>query len=120
METRLYKPLWCCYFGVISFLDSNKVLFLNIGYFRKTGGKFGFAESLPQERITALKTDVSPVEMSDVKEKANEIVQRAEVPPQTYPFKESLEVTLNKFVVEDSIFSKGEGHCLWASELVSE
>ncbi|XP_045572243.1 exosome complex component RRP45 [Salmo salar] len=52
---------------------------------RKTGGKFGFAESLPQERITALKTDVSPVEMSDVKEKANEIVQRAEVPPQTVP-----------------------------------
>lgn len=88
-------------------MDSNKVLFLNIGYFRKTGGKFGFAESLPQERITALKTDVSPVEMSDVKEKANEIVQRAEVPPQTYPFKESLEFTLNKFVLEDSIFSKG-------------
>uniref|UniRef100_A0A674BP09 Exosome component 9 n=1 Tax=Salmo trutta TaxID=8032 RepID=A0A674BP09_SALTR len=52
---------------------------------RKTGGKFGFAESLPQERITALKTDVSPVEMSDVKEKANEIVQRAEVPPQIVP-----------------------------------
>nr|XP_046196295.1 exosome complex component RRP45 [Oncorhynchus gorbuscha] len=52
---------------------------------RKTGGKFGFAESLPQERITALKTNVSPVEMSDVKEKANEIVQRAEVPPQTVP-----------------------------------
>uniref|UniRef100_A0A8C2FRS3 Exosome complex component RRP45 n=1 Tax=Cyprinus carpio TaxID=7962 RepID=A0A8C2FRS3_CYPCA len=40
---------------------------------RKEGGKFGFAESMPKERITALKRDEAPVEMTDVKETANEI-----------------------------------------------
>ncbi|XP_035492376.2 exosome complex component RRP45 isoform X1 [Scophthalmus maximus] len=50
---------------------------------RKAGGRCGFAESLPQERITALKMDKTPVEMMDVTERANDIVQKAGVPPQT-------------------------------------
>uniref|UniRef100_A0A8C2B5R1 Exosome complex component RRP45 n=1 Tax=Cyprinus carpio TaxID=7962 RepID=A0A8C2B5R1_CYPCA len=47
---------------------------------RKEGGKFGFAESMPKERITALKRDEAPVEMTDVKETASEIVNRTETP----------------------------------------
>ncbi|GLD53112.1 exosome complex component RRP45, partial [Lates japonicus] len=50
---------------------------------RKAGGRCGFAESIPQERITALKMEESPVEMMDVTERANDIVQKAEAPPQT-------------------------------------
>ncbi|XP_056136647.1 exosome complex component RRP45 isoform X2 [Lampris incognitus] len=52
---------------------------------RKEGGSCGFAESLPQERITALKMDITPVEMTDVRERANDIVQSVEAPPQTVP-----------------------------------
>ncbi|XP_031140434.1 exosome complex component RRP45 [Sander lucioperca] len=52
---------------------------------RKAGGKCGFAESMPQERITALKMDETPVEMTDVTDRANDIVQKAEAPPQTVP-----------------------------------
>ncbi|CAK6969820.1 exosome complex component RRP45 [Scomber scombrus] len=52
---------------------------------RKAGGRFGFAESMPQERITALKKDETPVEMTDVTETAYDIVQKAEAPPQTVP-----------------------------------
>uniref|UniRef100_A0A7N6AZC3 Exosome complex component RRP45 n=1 Tax=Anabas testudineus TaxID=64144 RepID=A0A7N6AZC3_ANATE len=52
---------------------------------RKAGGRCGFAESMPQERITALKKDKTAVEMTDVSERANEIVQKAEALPQTYP-----------------------------------
>lgn len=52
---------------------------------RKAGGRCGFAESMPQERITALKMDETPVEMTDVTETANDIVQKAEAPPQTVP-----------------------------------
>uniref|UniRef100_A0A9J8BNX4 Exosome complex component RRP45 n=1 Tax=Cyprinus carpio carpio TaxID=630221 RepID=A0A9J8BNX4_CYPCA len=48
--------------------------------FRKEGGKFGFAESMPKERITALKRDEAPVEMTDVQETASEIVNRTETP----------------------------------------
>lgn len=47
---------------------------------RKEGGKFGFAESMPKERITTLKREEAPVEMTDVKETANEIVNRTETP----------------------------------------
>ncbi|XP_051993732.1 exosome complex component RRP45 [Xyrauchen texanus] len=47
---------------------------------RKEGGKFGFAESMPKERITTLKRDKAPVEMTDVKETASEIVNRTETP----------------------------------------
>lgn len=52
---------------------------------RKAGERCGFAESIPQERITALKMDETPVEMMDVTERANDIVQKAEAPPQTVP-----------------------------------
>ncbi|KAL6110610.1 exosc9 [Pungitius sinensis] len=52
---------------------------------RKEGGRCGFAESLPQERITALKIDETSVEMADVAEKARDIVHGAEAPPQMVP-----------------------------------
>ncbi|KAL3995888.1 protein phosphatase 1H [Sarotherodon galilaeus] len=52
---------------------------------RKAGGKCGFAESMPQERITALKKDETPVEMTDVTETANGIIQKGEAAPQTVP-----------------------------------
>uniref|UniRef100_A0A3B5LXM9 Exosome complex component RRP45 n=1 Tax=Xiphophorus couchianus TaxID=32473 RepID=A0A3B5LXM9_9TELE len=52
---------------------------------RKAGGRCGFAESMPQERITALKTDQTAVEMTDVSETASSIVQTAVAPPQTVP-----------------------------------
>uniref|UniRef100_A0A3Q3BBG2 Exosome complex component RRP45 n=2 Tax=Kryptolebias marmoratus TaxID=37003 RepID=A0A3Q3BBG2_KRYMA len=58
----------------------NKALF-NDRTARKAGRKCGFAESLPQERITALKTDQSEVEMTDVSERASDIIQKAEAPP---------------------------------------
>uniref|UniRef100_A0A3B5M390 Exosome complex component RRP45 n=1 Tax=Xiphophorus couchianus TaxID=32473 RepID=A0A3B5M390_9TELE len=51
----------------------------------KAGGRCGFAESMPQERITALKTDQTAVEMTDVSETASSIVQTAVAPPQTVP-----------------------------------
>ncbi|XP_043100527.1 exosome complex component RRP45 isoform X1 [Puntigrus tetrazona] len=47
---------------------------------RKEGGKFGFAESMTKERITTLKRDEAPVEMTDVEETANEIVNKTETP----------------------------------------
>ncbi|XP_062244819.1 exosome complex component RRP45 [Platichthys flesus] len=49
---------------------------------RKAGGRCGFAESIPLERITALKMDETPMEIMHVTERANDIVQKAEVPPQ--------------------------------------
>ncbi|XP_030278822.1 exosome complex component RRP45 isoform X1 [Sparus aurata] len=52
---------------------------------RKAGGRCGFAESMPQERITALKMDETPVEMTEVTDRANDIVQKAEAPSQTVP-----------------------------------
>uniref|UniRef100_A0A8C6T464 Exosome complex component RRP45 n=1 Tax=Neogobius melanostomus TaxID=47308 RepID=A0A8C6T464_9GOBI len=52
---------------------------------RKAGERCGFAESMPQDRITALKMDETPVEMKDVTEKAEDIVKKSEEPPQTVP-----------------------------------
>ncbi|XP_059407456.1 exosome complex component RRP45 [Carassius carassius] len=52
---------------------------------RKEGGKFGFAESMPKERITTLKKDEVPVEMTDVKETANDIVNRTETTTEAVP-----------------------------------
>uniref|UniRef100_A0A3Q4HSB5 Exosome complex component RRP45 n=1 Tax=Neolamprologus brichardi TaxID=32507 RepID=A0A3Q4HSB5_NEOBR len=52
---------------------------------RKAGGKCGFAESMQQDRITALKKDETPVEMTDVTETANGIIQKGEAAPQTVP-----------------------------------
>ncbi|XP_062334099.1 exosome complex component RRP45 [Osmerus eperlanus] len=49
---------------------------------RKEGGRCGFAESMPRERITVLKKQETPVETMDIKEKAKEIIHRAEPPSQ--------------------------------------
>ncbi|CAF92665.1 unnamed protein product [Tetraodon nigroviridis] len=50
---------------------------------RKAGDRCGFAASLPQGRITALKMDETAVDLTDVADTANEILQKAEVPRQT-------------------------------------
>ncbi|XP_068136478.1 exosome complex component RRP45 [Hyperolius riggenbachi] len=47
---------------------------------RKEGGKFGFAESLPDQKITALKFEKIPVDTSSVGGKAEEIIAKSEVP----------------------------------------
>ncbi|CAI9589706.1 unnamed protein product [Staurois parvus] len=47
---------------------------------RKEGGKFGFAESLPDQKITALKVEKIPVDTTDVEEKAEEIICKSEPP----------------------------------------
>ncbi|XP_066516393.1 exosome complex component RRP45 [Hoplias malabaricus] len=52
---------------------------------RKEGGKFGFAESIPKERITALKREEAQVEMTDVQETAREILSKTEAPPEDVP-----------------------------------
>uniref|UniRef100_A0A1A7WM61 Exosome complex component RRP45 n=1 Tax=Iconisemion striatum TaxID=60296 RepID=A0A1A7WM61_9TELE len=52
---------------------------------RKAGGKCGFAESMPQDRITALKMDQTDVEMPDVSQTGSGILQGAEAPPPTVP-----------------------------------
>ena len=41
---------------------------------------------MPQERITALKTDETSVEMTDVTKQASDIVQSALAPAEMYPF----------------------------------
>ncbi|XP_078396236.1 exosome complex component RRP45 isoform X2 [Cetorhinus maximus] len=45
---------------------------------RKEGGKFGFAESIPNKRITTFKLDETPVNTDGVEEQAEEIVSKAE------------------------------------------
>ncbi|NP_001085439.1 exosome component 9 L homeolog [Xenopus laevis] len=47
---------------------------------RKEGGKFGFAESLPDKRITALKMEKSSVDTTDVETKAEKIILDADPP----------------------------------------
>nr|XP_033794231.1 exosome complex component RRP45 isoform X1 [Geotrypetes seraphini] len=47
---------------------------------RKEGGKCGFVESMPKQWITAFKVEKALVDMSDVEEKAEEILSRAETP----------------------------------------
>ncbi|KAM6220976.1 exosome complex component RRP45 [Rhynchocyon petersi] len=47
---------------------------------RKEGGKFGFAESIVNQRITAFKMEKAPVDTSDIGEKAEEIIAEAEAP----------------------------------------
>lgn len=47
---------------------------------RKEGGKFGFAESIANQRITAFKMEKAPIDTSDVEEKAEEIISEAEPP----------------------------------------
>nr|XP_023685293.1 exosome complex component RRP45 isoform X2 [Paramormyrops kingsleyae] len=52
---------------------------------KKEGGKFGFAESMAKERITALKSEIAPVEMIDIEEKAEDIICRTGAPCDTVP-----------------------------------
>ncbi|XP_040093302.1 exosome complex component RRP45 isoform X1 [Oryx dammah] len=47
---------------------------------RKEGGKFGFAESMANQRITAFKMGKAPIDTSNVEEKAEEIISEAEPP----------------------------------------
>nr|XP_008531431.1 PREDICTED: exosome complex component RRP45 [Equus przewalskii] len=47
---------------------------------RKEGGKFGFAESIANQRITAFKMEKAPIDTSYVEEKAEEIIAEAEPP----------------------------------------
>ncbi|NP_001030225.1 exosome complex component RRP45 [Bos taurus] len=47
---------------------------------RKEGGKFGFVESMANQRITAFKMEKAPIDTSDVEEKAEEIISEAEPP----------------------------------------
>lgn len=69
---------------------------------RKAGGRCGFAESMPEERITALKMDETAVEMTDVVDGAKDIVQKVEAPRQKYPFfwsEPQTNVTKTRFLV---------------------
>ncbi|KAI1887296.1 hypothetical protein AGOR_G00188830 [Albula goreensis] len=52
---------------------------------RKEGGKFGFAESIPKQRITALKSDEAAIEMTDMEEKAEGIISSTEPPSEPVP-----------------------------------
>lgn len=52
--------------------------------YRKEGGKFGFAESIANQRITTFKMETAPVDTSDVEEKAEEILAEAEPPVEVY------------------------------------
>ncbi|KAK7807002.1 hypothetical protein U0070_015048 [Myodes glareolus] len=49
---------------------------------RKEGGKFGFAESIANQRITAFKMEKASVDTSNIEEKAEEIIAEAEPPPE--------------------------------------
>ncbi|XP_025777409.1 exosome complex component RRP45 [Puma concolor] len=51
---------------------------------RKEGGKFGFAESIASQRITAFKMEKAPIDTSDVEEKAEEIIAEAEPPSEVF------------------------------------
>ncbi|KAJ8780447.1 hypothetical protein J1605_011711 [Eschrichtius robustus] len=51
---------------------------------RKEGGKFGFAESIANQRITAFRMEKAPVDTSDVEEKAEEIISEAEPPSEVF------------------------------------
>ncbi|CAN9510801.1 unnamed protein product [Ophioblennius macclurei] len=44
---------------------------------RKSGGRCGFAESMPRQRITTLKADQTPLETADVTERAQDVVRNA-------------------------------------------
>ncbi|XP_072525995.1 exosome complex component RRP45 [Salminus brasiliensis] len=52
---------------------------------RKEGGRFGFAESIPKERITALKSKEALVEVTGIQEMAEEIANKGEAPSEVVP-----------------------------------
>ncbi|NXM77458.1 EXOS9 protein, partial [Serilophus lunatus] len=51
---------------------------------RKEGGKFGFAESIPNQRITAFKTESAAVDTNNVEEQAGEIITKADPPSEVF------------------------------------
>ncbi|NXS08558.1 EXOS9 protein, partial [Neodrepanis coruscans] len=51
---------------------------------RKEGGKFGFAESIPNQRITAFKMGSAAVDTDDVEEQAGEIIAKADPPSEVF------------------------------------
>lgn len=52
---------------------------------RKEGGKFGFAESMPNQRITAYKMEVAPVDTGDIGKKAEDLISNTEPPSEIIP-----------------------------------
>ncbi|XP_033890440.3 exosome complex component RRP45 [Acipenser ruthenus] len=52
---------------------------------RKEGGKFGFAESMPNQRITAYKMEVAPVDTDDIGKKAEDLISNTEPPSEIIP-----------------------------------
>lgn len=53
---------------------------------RKEGGKFGFAESIPNQKITAFKMESAAVDTNNVEEQAEEIITKADPPSEVYVF----------------------------------
>ncbi|XP_037753066.1 exosome complex component RRP45 isoform X4 [Chelonia mydas] len=51
---------------------------------RKEGGKFGFAESIPDQKISAFKMERAPVDTKDVEEQAEEIITKADSPSDVF------------------------------------
>ncbi|NXY75573.1 EXOS9 protein, partial [Glareola pratincola] len=51
---------------------------------RKEGGKFGFAESIPNQKITAFKMESAAVDTNDVEEQAEEIITKADPPSEVF------------------------------------
>ncbi|KFO87993.1 Exosome complex component RRP45, partial [Buceros rhinoceros silvestris] len=47
---------------------------------RKEGGKFGFAESIPNQKITTFKRESAAVDTNNVEEQAEEIITKADPP----------------------------------------
>ncbi|XP_041120894.1 exosome complex component RRP45-like [Polyodon spathula] len=52
---------------------------------RKEGGKFGFAESMPNQRITAYKMEVAPVDTGDIGKKTEDLIYNSEPPSEFIP-----------------------------------
>lgn len=53
---------------------------------RKEGGKFGFAESIPNQKITTFKMESTAVDTNNVEEQAEEIITNADPPSEVYLF----------------------------------
>ncbi|KFZ49191.1 Exosome complex component RRP45, partial [Podiceps cristatus] len=51
---------------------------------RKEGGKFGFAESIPNQKITAFKMESTAVDTNSVEEQAEEIITKADPPSEVF------------------------------------
>ncbi|KFP78668.1 Exosome complex component RRP45, partial [Apaloderma vittatum] len=51
---------------------------------RKEGGKFGFAESIPDQKITAFKMESAAVDTNNVEEQAEEIITKADPPSEVF------------------------------------